>query len=163
MFYFYDLYHFLVFQYEVYLLENRIAMEDKKEELMLFCKHLGKLFYAVSLIDNKIKKEEFQAMEKAITSELYSMNNTVLMEDTTANETIINTFKQLYFDKAEAQQCYDDFISFKSKNESLFTKEIKKVVLKIAGKIASSFSGVNKSELIILAKLSIAFKEEKSK
>ena len=42
---------------------------------------------------------------------------------------IVNTFKQLYFVKAEAQQCYDDFISFKIKHESLFTQEVKKVIL----------------------------------
>lgn len=138
-------------------------MENKKETLTSFYKQLGTLFYAVSLIDNKIKKEEFQAMEKAIVSEMNSENNAVLVGDTAAKESIITTFKQLYFDKAEAQQCYDDFISFKRKHESLFTQEVKKVILKIAGKIAASFSGVNKSELIILAKLSIAFKEEKSK
>lgn len=44
-------------------------------------------------------------------------------------------------------------------NKSLFTENRKRLILKTANAIASSFSNRNKSELIILAKLDIELKK----
>lgn len=127
---------------------------------VVFYQHLGKLFYAIALADSKIKKEEFEAMRKEIS--LLSMSENVKITDAEIDieHQITSTFKILYFDKATSDDCYEEFIKYKRNNESLFTAEIKKAILKIAGKIAGSFSDVNKSELILLGKLSIEFKEK---
>ena len=53
----------------------------------------------------------------------------------------------------------NSFINYKNENEHEFTEQIKGLILKTAGKIASSFSGENKSELIMLANLNIEFKK----
>ncbi|PTX62273.1 hypothetical protein C8N46_103373 [Kordia periserrulae] len=127
---------------------------------VVFYQHLGKLFYAIALADANIKKEEFEAMRKEIS--LLSMSEHVKITDAEIDieHQITSTFKILYFDKATSEDCYEEFIKYKNNNESLFTAEIKKAILKIAGKIAGSFSDVNKSELILLGKLSIEFKEK---
>ena len=59
------------------------------------------------------------------------------------------------FDKA----CYNAFTNYKKEQPHLFTANIKKLILKTAHAIAASFSGLNKSELIILAKLDIELKK----
>jgi hypothetical protein len=114
----------------------------------------------MALADNRIKKEEFQTMKNEISSLRTHEKLNITDAHIDIEALVITTFKVLYFDKATVEDCYNDFINFKRKHESLFTKEIKRTILKIAGKIAGSFSDVNKSELILLAKLSIEFKDK---
>jgi hypothetical protein len=134
-------------------------MDLKQQKAVVFYQHLGKLFYAIALADKKIKKEEFEVMKKEIS--LLSINNDlrITAAQIDIEHHITATFKILYFDKATVKSCFDDFITYKRAHESLFTTSIKKAILKIAGKIAASFSDVNKSELVLLAKLSIELKE----
>ncbi|AXG70757.1 hypothetical protein KORDIASMS9_03003 [Kordia sp. SMS9] len=134
-------------------------MDVTSQTAVVFYQHLGKLFYAMALADKKIKKEEFQAMKKEIALLSLSENYTITDAEIDIEHHITSTFKILYFEKATSQACFDDFVTFKRKYESLFTPSIKKAILKIAGKILASFSNVNKSELMLLAKLSIEFKK----
>jgi hypothetical protein len=50
-------------------------------------------------------------------------------------------------------------VYFKRAHNSLFSHNVNKLILKTAREIASSFSGINKSELIMLAKLDIELKK----
>ena len=72
----------------------------------------------------------------------------------------VNTFKWLHSDNEyNAEICYNSFVSFKREHEDLFTSKMKTLILKTAAIIAASFSGQNKSELMMLGKLSIEFKK----
>lgn len=135
-------------------------MEDRKDISILFYQHLAKLFYAIAYADKKLNKVEVEIMKKEIS--LWSMNyeNIETHEEINMKHHITSTFEMLSIEEKHAQKCFDDFIMFKQNHESLFTKSTKNAILKIAGKIASSFSNLNKSELIMLAKLSIEFKEK---
>ncbi len=76
-----------------------------------------------------------------------------------AENAIIETFNWLCEDEEyNAEACYNSFINFKKENESIFTDHINTLILKTVGKISASFSGQNKSELIMLAKLNIELK-----
>jgi len=76
-----------------------------------------------------------------------------------AEHSIINTFKWLHDDNEyNAKTCYNSFLTFKKEHESLFTDQINTLILKTARAIAASFSKVNKSELMLLAKLNIELK-----
>ncbi|MEM6686238.1 MAG: hypothetical protein AAF617_10680 [Bacteroidota bacterium] len=134
-------------------------MNITAQKAVVFYQQLGKLFYAMALADKKIKRVEFDTMQNEIS--LLGMRDDLRISDADIDiaQQITTTFKILYFDKATVDACYQDFVTYKRTHESLFTPEIKKTVLKIAGKIAGSFSDVNKSELILLAKLSMEFKE----
>ena len=73
---------------------------------------------------------------------------------------IINTFKWLHDDNEyNAEVCYNSFINYKKKHDAFFNKKINSLILKTASKIAASFSGLNKSELMMLAKLNLEFKK----
>ncbi|WP_298423359.1 hypothetical protein [uncultured Kordia sp.] len=137
-------------------------MDVTKQTAAVFYQHLGKLFYAIASADKKIKKEEFEAMKKAISLLSLRENLHITNTSTDIEHYISTTFKILYFDNVSAETCFDDFVTFKNKHEALFTESIKNTILKIAGKIACSFSDVNKSELILLAKLSLELKKASS-
>ena len=77
-----------------------------------------------------------------------------------AENSIINTFRWLHDDNEyDADTCYNSFLNFKKEHEWLFTNDINKLILKTARTIAASFSKVNKSELMLLAKLDMELKK----
>lgn len=74
---------------------------------------------------------------------------------------ILDTFKKLQASKVwNSDDCYTRFINYKEQHVTLFTKSVRALLLKTASKIAVSFASTNKSELILLAKLSIDLKKE---
>jgi hypothetical protein len=126
-----------------------------------FHQNLGKLFYAIAAADNHVKDEEFYALKHIINNEwkssLENPDNDFINNGTV---TIIDTFKWLRNDNEyNAEICYNSFINYKRSHEDLFNKEIKSLIIKTASKITASYSSQNKSELMMLAKLSIEFKK----
>lgn len=126
-----------------------------------FYQNLGKLFYAIAAADNHVKDEEFNALKHIINNEWKSLSenpdNDFINNGTV---TIIDTFKWLRNDNEyNAEICYNSFINYKRSHEDLFNKEIKSLIIKTASKITASYSSQNKSELMMLAKLSIEFKK----
>ena len=132
------------------------------EENTLFQLHqnLGKLFYAIAAVDKTIREEEINAVYKWVRKYWLKQDFIATSSQNDAVKNIIDTFKWHCKDKEyDAKTCYNSFISFKKLNESIFTNDINTLILKTAGKIAASFSGQNKSELIMLAKLNIELKK----
>ena len=126
-----------------------------------FYRNLGKLFYAIAAADNKVKKEEFDALKQIIKSKWLTVEFIEVSFGTDNISQIEIVFDWLFKDgEYNAKTCFEDFIAFKNKNEVLFTDNVKQLIMKTATAIASSFSGKNKSELIMLAKLSLAFQNK---
>ena len=121
-----------------------------------FYQNLGKLFYAIAASDKVVKEEELNKLKETVKKVWLTSN---LVQDDVkaeAEHSIINTFKWLNRDNEyDAETCFNSFISYKKDHEQLFTKELNALILKTANGIASSFSGKNKSELIMLAKLNL--------
>lgn len=132
---------------------------DEKTTLQ-FYQNLGKLFYAIAAIDNVVRDEEINAVKKWV--KIYWLNQDLInaTSKSDAENAILETFNWLNKDEEyNAETCYDNFVIFKKQNESIFTDTINSLILKTVGKIAASFSGQNKSELIFLAKLNIELKK----
>jgi hypothetical protein len=131
-------------------------MKIRKELAHEFYQNLGKLFYAIAVIDNNVRDEELDKLkgiirEEWLTTDLITDSLKINIEDS-----IINTFKWLHSDNEyNAKACFNSFLTFKKKHESLFTDDINRLILKTARVVAYSFSQVNKSELILLAKLGL--------
>ncbi|WAC02790.1 hypothetical protein N7U66_03790 [Lacinutrix neustonica] len=118
-----------------------------------FYQNLGKLFYAIALADGEVHEVEISTLEHVIEKEW-----------ATGSEAfpILDVFNWLHEDQEyNAEDCFKSFMAFKNNNEALFTNQIKHLILSTANKVASSFARKNKSELILLARLDLAFKIKK--
>ena len=113
-------------------------------------KNIGKLFYALGKVDGTLTLEEYRELNENLDRYWRHINP----ESITS---ITHTFNELYLGNAEASICFEEFISFYKTHPDLFTKELKSLILKTANDVAHAFAKINKSELILLAKLSIEF------
>lgn len=138
-------------------------MKTKKKLTLEFYQNLGKLFYAIAAADKKVHPEEFNKLKECVKQ--HWLNVDVLEDDyhTDAAYHIEIVFDWLNNGANEADMCFQDFVDYKKQNPLLFTKGIKKLIMETANAVAASFSGLNKSELMILAKLDIELKTMHSK
>ncbi len=116
-----------------------------------FYQALGHLFYAVVAADKSVRSEEVAALSKLLDSEWS-------METKTAHPVQI-VFKQLVQKGMEAKEALAHFKNYKETNQQLFTEATRIRVWKTVNTLAESVAGKNKSELILLSKLSVLFEE----
>jgi hypothetical protein len=57
----------------------------------------------------------------------------------------------------DAEEIYEEFEAFYMENDVLFTPKIKELTMSTARAIAASFAGSNKSELVLIGRLSLLF------
>ncbi|MCK5401422.1 MAG: hypothetical protein KAJ28_07275 [Flavobacteriaceae bacterium] len=131
-------------------------MENTKSISINFYRNLGKLFYAIAAADRNVREVEYNTLKEIIKAEWLLVDDIKDSFGTATAYQIDIVFDWLNNDgEYNAKACFDDFIVFKKNNEHLFNDKIKQLIMKTAGAIASSFSGKNKSELIMLANLNI--------
>jgi len=131
-------------------------MGKNKNFTSLFFKNVGSLFYAIAAADKKVESNEILVLKNSITTQWLPVS----LFDTDALQEITNTFNSLHKEnKQDPEVLYQDFIRYKNKEKHLFTSTVTNLILQTANAIASSFSGRNKSELIMLAKLEIELKK----
>ena len=124
-----------------------------------FYQNVAKLFYAIAASDKIVRVEEFNTLKGLIKREWLSVDATEDDYKTDAAYQIEIVFDWLATKEFKANSCYNEFIAYKNEHNYFFTPELNALILKTAGAIASAFSGQNKSELIMLAKLSIELKK----
>lgn len=125
-----------------------------------FYKNLGKLFYAIAAVDKNVRAEEISTVKGLVQQYWVQIAEEKDVTEGAIKSAILDTFNQLCTAKDnQAEDCYNCFINFKKQNESLFTDTINSLILKTTNEISTSFSGQNKSELMMLAKLNIELKK----
>ncbi|EGV43898.1 hypothetical protein BZARG_2381 [Bizionia argentinensis JUB59] len=125
-----------------------------------FYQNLGKLFYAIAAADNVVRDEEIKKVEELVKEYWIHKNITPLVSKNISEQIIMSTFNELNkFKSYNTNDCFSSFISFKKQNEFMFTSKLNSLILKTVGKISASFSGQNKAELIMLARLNIELKK----
>jgi hypothetical protein len=135
-------------------------MMVKKELSLKFYQNLGKLFYAIAASDGNVRKVEFDKLKSIIKEHWLTIDDLKDPLGTDAAYQIEVVFDWLNNDEdLIAKACYDDFVTYKRKHSHLFTEDVKSLIIKTAASIAYAFSGVNKSELMMLAKLDIELKK----
>ncbi|ULC57891.1 hypothetical protein MBM09_08145 [Flaviramulus sp. BrNp1-15] len=135
-------------------------MKTKKKLTLKFYQNLGKLFYAIAAADKIVREAEFNKLKTLVKKQWLDVDIIEDEYDTDAAYQIEIVFDWLNDEEnLDAKSCYDDFVNYKNEQSHLFTDNIKKLILKTAGLIADSFSGINKSELIMLAKLDLELKK----
>lgn len=119
-----------------------------------FYQNLGKLFYAIAASDKTVRDEEFTILKEIVKSQWLDIDP---IEDDFNTDSAYQI--EVVFDwlnnqgVLDANTCFNEFITYKDEQKHFFTDKIKQLILITARAIASSFSGVNKSELIMLARL----------
>lgn len=121
-----------------------------------FFENLGKLFFAIAASDNRVETKEIITLKTILKTEWTTVDGF----DYHAIKHIVFVFELLQADNnANCSKCYLDFVNYKNRHKYLFSGEVKHLILQTSNAIASSFSGRNKSELIMLAKLDIELKK----
>jgi uncharacterized tellurite resistance protein B-like protein len=116
--------------------------------------HLACLFYAVANADKNFEKEEKKKIVQ-LTERFFSE----AIENEKSSEVIYETMRALIQDQYTSEQTFEKFKAYFEEHKSLFTKERIHQILVTCHEIADSFSGKNKSELIILARIHHLLKE----
>ncbi len=134
-------------------------MKTQGQKDVVFYQNLGRLFYAVAFIDNTVRNEEIETLKKFVSSTWASLDNQPDAYGANSAFQIEVVFNWLDSEVYSAQDSYDAFAAYYTANKSLFTKTICQKIIKTASAIANAFSGLNKSELIILAQLNLLIKD----
>ena len=131
-------------------------MDKNKTLTPQFFENLGMLFYAIAASDKKVVAIEIKTLKEIVKTHW----STIDFLEYDALEHIEFMFDKLNKeDHLNSDACYLDFVTYKNKHNQFFTDTIKHLILQTSNAIASSFSGRNKSELIMQAKLDIELRK----
>ncbi|SDS58110.1 hypothetical protein SAMN05216503_3515 [Polaribacter sp. KT25b] len=135
-------------------------MKPSQNTIISFYENLGKLFYAIAAADNVVEDVEFNVLKETVKNKWTKIDH--IDDDFHSDaayqiETVFDWLNNEGF--SDSKTCYNEFIDFKREHPSLFTEETKSLIIQTATKIAASVADLNKSELMLVAKLSIEFKK----
>lgn len=116
---------------------------------------LGKLFYAVAMTDKNVRLEEIEKLKETVREKWVSKDEQKDAFENNPAYQIENVFEELLQEEKDGALYFQEFTDFFKLHPSKFSVELKKMIWSTANAIASSFSGKNKSELILLAKLKL--------
>jgi len=128
-----------------------MAFIEKPE--IAFYQKIGELFYAVAASDKVVRKAEYDALKELVRLEWSKLDHTKDEFDTDAVYQMEIVFDWFDYERMGADECFNNFENYVKENPELFTPDRNKLIVNTANAIASSFSGKNKAELILLAKL----------
>lgn len=120
--------------------------------------NLGKLFYALAVSDGSVHLKEWDKVEEMVKEDWLYVDDFTDRYGTDAANQIEIVFDWLLENEKTSEECFNDFKDFYKEHPHAFSEEIKKLTKKTAHAIASSFSGKNKSEVMMLAKINLLLK-----
>lgn len=119
---------------------------------------LGKLFYAVAIFDGSVHVKEWDKVKELVKEDWLYVDDFTDRYGTDAANQIEIVFDGLMEYGKTSEECFEEFKDFYEEHPHAFTEEIKLLARKTSNAIANSFSGRNKSELILVAKISMLLK-----
>jgi len=135
-------------------------MTTIKRMTLQFYRNLGKLFYAIAATDGTVRPIEIQKLKACVKERWLDIDDIEDVFGTDAAYQIEVVFDWLNYDEEiDIDACYNDFVSYKNEQNHLFNDEVKRLILKTGSAIVHAFSGINKSELMLMAKLDIELKK----
>lgn len=134
-------------------------MENVDKPQLLFYQKMGELFYAIAAADKVVRKQEYDTLKTMVLEKWKNLDDYKDPFHTDAAYQIEVVFDWFDYEQLDANDCFDSFADYRKENPKLFTPERKELIWNTADAIASSFSGKNKSEVIMLAKLKNLLKD----
>jgi hypothetical protein len=117
-----------------------------------FYRHLAHLFYAFAAADRHI------VIERSIV-ESVEQNWNFHFETFDAKEIIYATMRKLIEGKLDANMAFVSFEQYYDTHKEHFSPDLKLKIAEAADNITRSFSGRNKSELVMLSRLHLLLKK----
>tara|TARA_R110000868_G_scaffold126481_4_gene333573 strand:- start:13210 stop:13614 length:405 start_codon:yes stop_codon:yes gene_type:complete len=121
--------------------------------------NLGKLFYAVAMADGMVHIKELDKLKELVREDWLEVDTIEDRYHSDAAYQIETVFDWLLEYEKKSESCFKEFVNFYKEHSQLFPKPIKSLIIATANAIASSFARKNKAELVIIAQLSLLFKE----
>jgi hypothetical protein len=128
-------------------------MKPSHQTMTRFYEHLGKVFYCIADIDKTVREEEIVRLKQILKTEWLPLENTYNEFGDDAAYEIEIVFEWLLENNCDTKEVLLDFKIFRNEHDSLFTPQINALILKTATAIATSFSGKNKSEHVLISQL----------
>jgi hypothetical protein len=138
-----------------------MAFTEKPE--ITFYQKVGELFYAVAASDKIVRKAEYEALKQLVRTKWSELDHTTDNFNTEAIYQMEIVFDWFDYERMGADECFNNFENYVREHPEAFTAERKKLIMETANAIASSFSGKNKAELILLARLELLFSSQSSR
>jgi hypothetical protein len=129
-------------------------MNPSDKNMVRFYQQLGKLFYSIASVDKTVRKEEIIRLKQIVKTEWLPLENTHDKFGSDSAYQIEIVFDWLAENDCEMYQTLTDLEIFKKEHDSLFIPPVNALILKTANAIAKSFSGKNKSEHVLMSRLS---------
>lgn len=130
-------------------------MENTAKTMNGLYESLGKLFYAVAISDGTVHNNEWEKVKEYVKEDWLWVDDFTDRYGTDAANQIEIVFDVFMDSSISSKECFQEFVDFYKEHPYAFSEKIKTLTKKTAKAIASSFSGNNKSELILLGKLNI--------
>lgn len=134
-----------------------MTLSHKKEIGNKLYQNIGKIFYAVAIADKTIHAKEVEILNNLVQKKWLDVDEIEDEYGTDAAFQIEIVFDWLQEYEKDGNNCFKEFSTFYNEHKNIFTPEIKDLIIQTANSIAYAFAGINKSELIVLAKLKLIF------
>lgn len=135
-------------------------MKPSQQTMIHFYQQLGKLFYSVASVDKTVRKEEIAQLNEIVKKEWLPLENNLSEFGDDAAYQIEIVFDWLVENDWKVGETIPDFKGFKKEHPSLFTSQVNDLILKTAKAITNSFSKKNKSESVLIEKLTTVLYQE---
>lgn len=132
-------------------------LNSQKAGIALY-ENLGRLFYAVAMVDGVVHVKEVDKLKAFIRKYWLDVD---MIEDeygTDAAFRIETVFDWMVEHEKDGKECFGKFQEFYEINKEKFTPFIKVLILDTAHAMANALAGKNKTELVLLAKLELFLK-----
>ncbi|MFS4467881.1 hypothetical protein [Maribacter sp. 2210JD10-5] len=123
----------------------------------VFYQKIGYLFFAVAAADGSVHTKEVDKLKTIVREKWLPLDGIEDEYGTDAAFQIETVFDWLLENEKTGSESFMIFANFYEEHKAIFTDKIKKLIMETSGSIASSFSGKNKSELMMLGKLQLLF------
>ena len=120
-----------------------------------FYQSLGKLFYAVAMVDKNVRPIEIERLKEDVQKYWLTVDTIEDEFGADAAYQIEIVFDWLKQEEKNGDTYFQEFVDFYKEHPSRFNTNIKQLIFKTADDIAFSFANKNKSELILLAKIKL--------
>ncbi len=134
-------------------------METSNLTMVQLYQQLGKLFYAVAFIDRNVYSPKIDILKQIVKNEWVPLETSTDDFGSDSAYQIEIVFDWLKENNYHNKETLHEFKMFTKEHSRLLTPEVKKLINKTAEAIAKSFTGKNKSELILLKQIQLILSE----